>query len=174
MAEYGLHKNGEGYADPTAFEGIRGRAKPGEIYEYKGKEVLIIKNQGGYCNVLTVCDFPGKGNDTVEIAGGYVTPGKINYTFNDQLAGFVRRIANAEFDNVLQSVADAFDMMPKNTDEPAENFQDPVPMVEAQKEIHRNEKLQIALGMLEGISYGVSERAAEGINKVIKMIEGVE
>ena len=43
MADYGLHKNSEGYADPTAYEAIRGMAKPGEVWKYKGREVLIVK-----------------------------------------------------------------------------------------------------------------------------------
>lgn len=47
MADYGLYRNGEGYSDPTAAEAIMGMAKPGEIWEYKGREVLIVKNQGG-------------------------------------------------------------------------------------------------------------------------------
>lgn len=52
MADFGAYKNGEGYADPTAYEAVRGMAKLGEIWTYKDKEVLIVRNQGTYCNIL--------------------------------------------------------------------------------------------------------------------------
>lgn len=48
MADFGAYKNGEGYADPTAYEAVRGMAKAGEIWTYKDKEVLIVRNQGTY------------------------------------------------------------------------------------------------------------------------------
>lgn len=109
MAEYGLNRNHEGYADPTAAEAIKGMAKPGEIWECRGREVLIIKNQGGYSNILTLSTKHGKDKDSIEVAGHYTTPGKLNYAFNDQMAKFVYRLSDAEFNEVLNEVEAAFD-----------------------------------------------------------------
>lgn len=104
MAEYGLHKNAEGYSDPTAAEAIKGMAKPGEIWKYKDKEVLIVKNQGVYSNILTLSTAPGKDTTTIEVAGRYTTPGKLNYAFNSNLGAFVERITKDEYDFVRKEV----------------------------------------------------------------------
>lgn len=105
MADYGLYKNAEGYADPTAAEAIKGIAKPGEIYEYKGREVLIVKNQGGYCNTLALSTNPAK--DRFEVAGRYTQPGMISYAFNDLLGAMVERITDAEMKEVLDAVEES-------------------------------------------------------------------
>lgn len=102
MADYGLYKNSEGYSDPTAAEAIKEMAKPGEIYEYKGREVLIVKNQGVYSNILTLSDHQGK--DSIEVAGRYTTPGKLNYAFNDKLGALVERITDGECKEVLDEI----------------------------------------------------------------------
>lgn len=110
MADYGLNRNAEGYADPTAAEAIKGIAKPGEIRKYKGREVLIVKNQAGYCNILTLSPNPGKGNATIEVAGRYTTPGKLNYAFNQDLAKKIEQISGAEFKNVLSEIESCFNI----------------------------------------------------------------
>lgn len=114
MADYGLYKNGEGYSDPTAAEAIKGMAKPGEIWEYKGREVLIFKNQGGYSNILTLSTAPGKDKNTIEVAGRYTTPGKLNYAFNDRLGAMVERITNDEYDFVMKEICIAFTFFRKS------------------------------------------------------------
>lgn len=108
MADYGLNRNSEGYLDPTAAEAIKGMAKPGEIWEYKDKEVLIVKNQGGYCNILVLSPAPGKDKTTFEVAGRYTTPGKISYAFNDLLGAMVERITKEEYESVMKEVCIAF------------------------------------------------------------------
>lgn len=110
MADYGLNRNAEGYADPTAAEAIKGIAKPGEIWKYKGREVLIVKNQVGYCNILTLSPNPGKGNATIEVAGRYTTPGKLNYAFKQDLAKKIEQISGAEFKNVLSEIESCFNI----------------------------------------------------------------
>jgi hypothetical protein len=107
MAEYGLNRNSEGYADPTAAEAIKGMAKPGEIWKYKGREVLIVKNQGGYSNILTLSTAPGKDKNTIEVAGRYTTPGKLNYAFNDRLGAMVGRITDGELKEVVAAIEDS-------------------------------------------------------------------
>ncbi len=101
MAEHGPYKNAEGYVDPTAAQAIKGMAKPGEIWAYKGREVLIVKNQGGYSNILTLSINPGKDKNTIQVAGRYTTPGKLNYAFNDQLTRRVETLRDPEFQEIL-------------------------------------------------------------------------
>lgn len=112
MAEHGPYKNAEGYSDPTAAEAIKGIAKPGEIWKYKGREVLIVKNQEGYSNILTLSTNPGKGNATIEVAGRYTTPGKLNYAFNQDLAEKVGKISEVELDNVLSEIEESLSLRP--------------------------------------------------------------
>ena len=109
MADYGLYKNSEGYSDPTAAEAIKGMAKPGEIWTYKGKEVLIVKNRGGYSSILIMTNKPGKGKDSMEVAGLYTVPGMVNYVFNNLLGKCVDRLSDADFNEVLNEVEAAFD-----------------------------------------------------------------
>ena len=104
MQDYGLNRNSEGYADPTAAEAIKGMAKPGEIWKYKGREVLIVKNQGGYCNILTLSTAPGKSKEWVNVAGRYTTPGKLNYAFNDRLGVMVERITDDELLDIMLEI----------------------------------------------------------------------
>lgn len=111
MAEYGLNKNSEGYSDPTAAEAIKGMAKPGEIWKYKGREVLIVKNQGVYSNILTLAEHPGKDKTTIEVAGRYTTPGKMTYAFNSNLGAFVERLSDTEFKCVLNEIEASFNLI---------------------------------------------------------------
>lgn len=108
MADYGFYKNAEGYADPTAAEAIKGMTIPGEIYQYKGKEVLIVKNQGGYSNILTLAPAPGKDKHVIEVAGRYTTPEKLNYAFNSNLGAMVERITDGELKEVYDEIETAF------------------------------------------------------------------
>lgn len=113
MAEYGLHKNSEGYADPTAAEAIKGRAKPGEIYEYKGREVLIVKNQGGYSNILSLSDHIRNSKnekESIEVAGRYTEPGMLSYAFNSNLGAFVERVSDIEFKCILSEIEASFNL----------------------------------------------------------------
>lgn len=104
MQDYGLYRNSEGYSDPTVAEAIKGMAKPGEIWKYKGREVLIVKNQGVYCNILTLVRKESKAPTTIEVAGRYTTPGKLSYAFNSDFGAFVERITKDEYDFVLKEV----------------------------------------------------------------------
>lgn len=107
MAEYGAYKNSEGYADPTAYEAIRGMAKPGEIWTYKEREVLIIKNQGSFCNILQLGSYK-KG--CVEVAGRYAQPGMLSYAFSDLLSECVEKLTDADFASICEDVAEALDL----------------------------------------------------------------
>ena len=108
MGDYGLYKNSEGYADPTAYEAIRGMAKPGEIWLYKGREVLIIKNQGGYSNVLQLGEY--KAGKMCVAGKWYAQPGMISYAFNDLLTERVETLTADDCNEILQEVADALEL----------------------------------------------------------------
>lgn len=110
MVDNGLYRNSEGYADPTAAEAIKGMAKPGEIWKYKGKEVLIVKNQGVYSNILTLSTNPSKDKTVIEVARRYTTPGKLNYAFNSNLGVFVERLSDAEFKGILAEIEASFNL----------------------------------------------------------------
>lgn len=108
MAEHGAYKNSEGYADPTAYEAIRGMAKPGEIWRYKNRDVLIIKNQGNYSNILQLGTYK-KGS--MCIAGKwYAQPGMISYAFNDLLAERIETLSVDDCNEILKEVADALEL----------------------------------------------------------------
>lgn len=107
MAEYGAYKNSEGYADPTAYDAIRGMAKPGEIWKYKEREILIIKNQGSYCNILQLGSYK-KGS--IEVAGRYAQAGMISYAFNDLLSECVEKLTDADFASICEDVSEALGM----------------------------------------------------------------
>lgn len=107
MGDFGFYKNSEGYADPTAAEAIKGMMKPGEIWAYNGKEVLVIKNQGGYSNILTLTERPSRDMNVIEVAGRYTVPGMLSYAINTKFSHSVERLSPGEFIVVLSAVEDA-------------------------------------------------------------------
>ena len=82
-------------------------AKPGEIWTYKEREVLIVKNQGTYCNILQLGTFK---KDCIEVAGRYANPGMLSYAFNDLLTECVHKLTTAEFEAICEDVADALEI----------------------------------------------------------------
>lgn len=111
MADYGLKRNGSGYYDETAYKAFMGMAKAGDIWTANDgkKQVLILKNQGEFCNVLTLIDTY-KHSRMMEItsAGTYYTdPGMVKYLFNARLGVFVQRLPADEFAKVMEAVEGA-------------------------------------------------------------------
>ena len=147
MADYGLHRNSEGYSDPTAAEAIKGMAKPGEIWKYKGREVLIVKDQGGYSNILTLSTAPGKDKTTIEVAGRYTTPGKLNYAFNDRLGAMVERLSETEFTDILHQIEAAFNITLLSAVEPPP----PKSFIEVAELKTENRRLKKRLEVLRGM-----------------------
>ena len=68
MTDYGLARNGSGYRNETAYRAFMSMAKSGEVWTANDgrEEVLILKNQGTFCNCLTLTDF-AKDNQCMEI-----------------------------------------------------------------------------------------------------------
>lgn len=104
MADYGLRKNAEGYPDPTAYEALMGMAKPGEIWAYKDKKVLIVKNHGKYCSTLMVGEYK---HGSIEVTGGFVQPSMISYAFNDLLTFCDGKVTEDEFEEVMEEIGAA-------------------------------------------------------------------
>ena len=108
MAEFNPRKNGEGYEDPTAYNGINGRAKGGEIYQYNEYEVLILRNQGAFSTVLRLVEFESPGSIPVDGSGiKYTNPAMLNYCYNDKLGRRINVLEDADYDRVMSSVYDA-------------------------------------------------------------------
>lgn len=108
MANYGMFKNGEGYADPTAYKAIMGMAKAGEIWTYKNGECLIVKNQGTYCNILQLSDI--EKHDCISVADKFANPGMISYAFNVKLGQYVDRLSPAQMGEVRGEIEAALGM----------------------------------------------------------------
>lgn len=108
MADYGLKRNGSGYRDETAYRAFMSMAKPGDVWTAGDghKKVLILKNQGAYCNCLTLIDTH-KHDRMMEIRSALVyhtDPAMLEYLFCDKLGAFVERLPADEFDRVLEEV----------------------------------------------------------------------
>lgn len=111
MADYELIRNGSGYYDETAYKAFMGMAKAGDIWTANdGKErVLILKNQGEFCNALTLLDTC-KHSQMMEITSAgthYTDPGMVKYLFHSRLGAFVQRLPADEFKKVREAVEDA-------------------------------------------------------------------
>lgn len=109
MAEFGLNRNGSGYYDETAYKAFMGMAKAGEIWTtFDGREeVLILRNQGTFCNCLTLTD-KSRDKQCIAVSGvGYTNPGMVKYLFNDRLGRVVRQLPDDEFEAVREAVEDA-------------------------------------------------------------------
>ena len=108
MADFGLNRNGSGYYDETAFKAFMDIAKPGDIWTVNDeKNVLILQNQGTFCNVLTLLDTH-KHSRMMEINGMvtyYTDPAMVHYLFNEKLGRFVQRLHEDEFAKVREAVA---------------------------------------------------------------------
>lgn len=111
MADYGMTRNASGYRDDTAYKALMGMAKPGDVWTAKDgrQKVLILKNQGSFCNCLRLVDSQVH-QRCIEVnsAGAmYTDPAMLQYLFNEYLGTFVQRLPASEFDRVLDAVEDA-------------------------------------------------------------------
>lgn len=130
MADYGLKRNGSGYYDETAYKAFMGMAKAGDIWSANdGREdVLILKNQGTFCNCLTLT-LKSEDKQCIEIKGPYphprhTNPGMVKYLFHSRLGRFIGRLPEIEFDAVREAVEDAM------------GFAGKVVEVDKRKEVH--------------------------------------
>lgn len=108
MADYGLTRNGSGYKDETAYRAFMSMVKAGEVWTANDgrEEVLILRNQGTFCNCLTLTDS-AKDDQCIEIMSAgvmYTNPGMVKYLFNSRLGAFVQRLPEDEFAKVRETV----------------------------------------------------------------------
>ena len=120
MAEFGMMRNGSGYKDETAYKAFMSMAKGGEVWTANdGREkVLILKNQGTFCNCLTLTDVD-KHNDGLEIVSAgrmYTNPAMVKYLLNSRLGAFVQKLPATEFARVVQAVEEALSIPLKPAD----------------------------------------------------------
>lgn len=109
MADFGLNRNGSDYYDETAYKAIMGMAHAGEIWTTMDgrEEVLILRNQGTFCNCLTLTDRL-RDKQCIDICGrGYTNPGMIKYLFNDRLGQRTALLPADEFETIRDAVEDA-------------------------------------------------------------------
>lgn len=114
--EFKMNRNGSGYKDETAYKAFKNMAKAGEIWTFNNfgneKEVLVIKNHGTHCNVLTLLD-DRRTKYCIEITSRslkYTDPRMMQYLFNDNLGQFVKALSDEEFDKVLDEIEDALEL----------------------------------------------------------------
>lgn len=108
MADFSTKKNGEGYPDPTAHDGINGRVKYGEIYQYNEYEVLILRNQGEFSTVLRLVDFDSPGSISIDGSGTkYTNPAMLGYAYNYRLGHCVNALDNSDYERIMANVFEA-------------------------------------------------------------------
>ena len=134
-SNFDLRRNGEHYTDTTPYKAF-GEIREGEIYT-KGRgegEILVLRNHGSFCNVITLLDTPHD-NDCIEVnsrALKYTNPGMVSYLFNTSIVGaFVKRLPDDEFEEILQAVSNALDL-PGNVEIKTEIREVPVAVLSEQ------------------------------------------
>ena len=106
MADYGMAYNGSGYVDSTAYRAIMGAPKPGDIWTEGDKLILILKNQGAFCNVLMLRE-ESVHSRMIEIVSGkrfYTDPAMLKFTFCERMGQYVQRLPKEVFEDVLKHV----------------------------------------------------------------------
>lgn len=113
MADYGLKRNSEGYADPTAYKAITGIQKPGEIWSYKGGDALIVNNHGTFSSILRLTEDDGA--VFVAVGGRFTDPRMLSYAFNDKFGLYQGKITPGEWESVLDGIENALgvDLAPR-------------------------------------------------------------
>ena len=112
MPDYGERRNADGYLDLTPYRAMK-EIRPGEIWTY-GKEcypVLIIANQGTFCNALRLID-EAKDEGSICVNAGnegdrFTHPAMIQYIYNDSIKGYLRRLPLEEFEDIKNRIGAA-------------------------------------------------------------------
>lgn len=112
MNDYGERRNAEGYLDLTPYGAMR-NVRPGEIWTY-GKDsnpVIIIANQGTFCNALRLVEEP-KDDEFIYINAGNegdkrTHPAMIQYIYTDSIKGYLRRMSLPEFEDIKNRIGAA-------------------------------------------------------------------
>ncbi len=103
-----LLRNGSGYVDPTAAQAMKNMVYPGEIWTTAtGKEVLILKDHGKVCTVLTLLDEEKAGCiEVVSRAKRWCNPLFVTFVTRQNIGGFVKRLHAEDFADIWARVAE--------------------------------------------------------------------
>lgn len=101
-------RNGSGYIDPTAAQAMKNMVYPGEIWTTAtGKEVLILKDHGKVCTVLTLLDEEKAGCiEVVSRAKRWCNPLFVTFVTRKNIGGFVKRLRAEDFVYIWARVAE--------------------------------------------------------------------
>ncbi len=112
MAEFKMSRNGSGYYDETAYNGLNGMVKEGEVWTSTNnlgsslKEFLIVKNHGNFCTALLMCDEPAP--NRIEVNGicfkRYTDPRFVQYIYNSNIAQRLAKLPDNNFDEIRAEV----------------------------------------------------------------------
>ena len=111
MLENDIKRNGSGYYDETPIKTGLFTSSPqaGEIWETtEGKELLVLKNQGNYCNTLCL-QTANTRPDQIEIISRekrWANPGMVGYIVNRGFAQYVKTLPEARYLDIMQAVGD--------------------------------------------------------------------
>lgn len=111
MLENDIKRNGSGYYDETPIKAgiFTSGPQAGEIWETtEGKEMLVLKNQGNYCNTLCL-QTANTHPDQIEIISRekrFANPGKVGYIVNRGFAQYVKSLPKAQYLGIMQAVGD--------------------------------------------------------------------
>lgn len=100
-----LHKNAEGYTDPTAAATLN-RPEPGDIWEYNGTRCLIIKNHGHLSTILQLTDKDHPANVKVMTRNGpaYTNARLVTYGQHTKMGRYVETVSVKDFKQVIEAV----------------------------------------------------------------------
>lgn len=112
MENFKMTRNASGYYDETAYKGIMGMAKPGEIWECSNgngvSEYLIIKNHEKTCSALKLTE---SGNDkSLCVMGEYVDVRMLQYIYNHTLSRRISIVPEEDFAEICNEIAEALDL----------------------------------------------------------------
>ena len=144
MPDYGERRNAEGYIDLTPYKAMK-EYRPVEIWTY-GKDcspVLIIANQGTFCNVLRLVE-ERRDDCFMSVNAGakgdkWTHPAMLQYIFNDSIRGYLKRLPHEEFEAIKERIAAALGISAVETegDEIAKLKEDVRSLMEWKKAVMR-------------------------------------
>ena len=112
MENFKMTRNASGYYDETAYKGIMGMAKPGEIWECTNangtSEYLIIKNHERISTALKLLEF--NLDHTIAVFGKSVDPRAVQYIYNDTLSRRTNELPEEDFTEICNEIAEALDL----------------------------------------------------------------
>ena len=118
MKDLEFKRNGSGYYDPTAYKAMKNymegeEMKQGEVWEIQlnngmTKEAIVIVDHGNFSSILQLTENNDFGNIEVNCHGvKYTDPRRLQYAFNNNFTSFIRTLKAEEFDQIMDSIADA-------------------------------------------------------------------